>query len=116
MSHGVRMERLTRIIDPVEPPYTNPNGVADKDITEREARLWLLSQASRAVGGRVHFDTAIERWVVAGTNLTDARCENETCRKIFHPARISARYCSAVCRQRAQRARSVTLTGRLVSE
>lgn len=115
MSHGVRMERLTKIIDAdAVPPMTSPNGVADCDLPESEARLWLLSEASRKAGGRVAYDHDSERWVVAGTGLAEKRCE--VCRKIFVPLRNTARYDTARCRKEAQRTKNVTLTGRLVPQ
>lgn len=40
----------------------------------------------------------------------DRRCDGPGCGKVFPAARRTARYCSDRCRQRAQRAGSVTLT------
>lgn len=107
--------RRTKIIDVVEPPYTNPNGVPDCDITEREARLWLLSQGERAGSGSVVYDNNIERWR-RGTGMPavaeERRCGS--CRKIFTPLRSTGEFCSPACRVRASR--RVTLTGKSIPE
>lgn len=92
--------------------FTNPNGVPDRSITEREARLWLLSQAERAAGMQVVFDTTVDRWRrSAGGMQQEVTCE--FCGKIFTPARSSRRYDSAACQKAAARKRSSTITGGL---
>lgn len=107
--------RRTKIIDNPEPPYTNPYGIPDCDITEWEARCWLLSQGERAGSGSVVYDNNIARWR-RGTGMPavseERRCE--TCRKIFTPLRSTATYCSPACRVRASR--RVTLTRKPIPE
>lgn len=53
-----------RPVYPVD-EFANPNGIRDEFLTEREARLWLLSQSDRGNGRQtVQYDAVSERWVV----------------------------------------------------
>lgn len=88
---------------PGELDYTNPNGIPDRYITEKEARLWLLSQGERASGGQVAFNDDTERWERASSELGSwRRCEG--CPENFR-AIGKAKYHSPACRQHAYRAR-----------
>lgn len=111
------MKEVWSTAPPGEPDYTNPNGIPDYLITEKEARLWLLSQSERAAGLQVEFDRETMRWQRAGAAALPAQTKLcDVCRKIFTPSRMSALYCSTACKQKAVRRRGVSLTGRLVSQ
>ena len=53
--------------------YASPNGVPDWDLSEAEARLWLLSSAERAMGQSVSFDSDSQRWRRAGVQPVAGR-------------------------------------------
>lgn len=109
------MERLTQIVDPVEPPYTDPCGhVPDSDLSEKMARLWLLSQSERSQKMKVEYDTTTERWERAGFAGAKETVACATCGKRFVPAKAGVQYHSSACRQKAYRDRNVTVTGRLI--
>jgi hypothetical protein len=84
--------------------YASPNGIPDKHVDEREARLWLLSQAERQAGHHVRFNDETQRWervgipTPASTRLT---CQLTSCGRSFLASRTDAKFCSSRCRQRS---------------
>lgn len=83
--------------------FTNPNGVPDWRLPEREAELWLLSQQQRRAGVRVGYDADVNRWRVVGITEQVRKLATCVCGRSFEVARSTAKFCSTTCRIKAHR-------------
>lgn len=84
--------------------YTSPNGIPDRSLPEREARLWWLSEAERKRGSQVVWNGDVLRWQrQMDMPLPEEVRRCADCAKQFIPARAKAIHCSVICRQRAAR-------------